>query len=501
MMMCGVEEDGFAQSRARFEEVIGFLDGEGASALSHAELEERLATDGRELLRLLYQDHLDLRAQREPRLDKVIDADGVDRPSVEAGHARALTTIFGEVTVARLAYRRRHQPNLHPADGALNLPEEHHSHGIRRLAATEAARGSFDDATGAIRQTTGNQVGKRQVEQLAARAAADVEAFYTSRPRPQAAPEEVVVVSVDGKGIVMRPGALRPATQTAAERSTTKLQTRLSKGEKRNRKRMAEVGTVYTVVPAPRTTADVLARGDDDAGARRAAPTAKHKWLTASVVDDAATVVAATFDEAERRDPAHDRAWVALVDGNNHQIDRIRSEAASRGVEVHVVVDFIHVLEYLWRAAWSFFTEADPAAEAWVHDKALGVLDGKAPIVAASIRRKATRLALAQAERVNADRAADYLLNKTPYLDYPNALANGWPIATGVIEGACRHLVKDRMDITGARWGLDGAEAVLKLRAVRANDDFDAYWQFHLNQERQRVHETRYAKGLIPAAA
>ena len=102
---------------------------------------------------------------------------------------------------------------------------------------------------------------------------------------------------------------------------------------------------------------------------------------------------------------------------------------------------------------------------------------------------------------LNADTAAAYLLNKRPYLDYRSALANGWPIATGVIEGACRHLVKDRMDITGARWSLHGAEAILKLRATRTNGDFDTYWQFHLDQEHHRVHETRYADGAFPAAA
>ena len=213
-----VEESGFDRSRARFEEVVGFLDGDGASVLSHAELEDRLNTDGRELLRLLYQDHLDLRAEREQRLDTVLDANGVSRPSVEAGHARTLTTIFGEVIVTRLAYRHRAQPNLHPADAALNLPAERHSHGIRRLAATEAARGSFDDATDTIRTATGTAVGKRQVEALTARAAQDFEAFYTSRPRPPAGPGDVVVISVDGKGVVMRPGALRPATASAAQK-------------------------------------------------------------------------------------------------------------------------------------------------------------------------------------------------------------------------------------------------------------------------------------------
>ncbi|MCW2881612.1 MAG: hypothetical protein JWQ95_5712 [Sphaerisporangium sp.] len=71
-------------------------------------------------------------------------------------------------------------------------------------------------------------------------------------------------------------------------------------------------------------------------------------------------------------------------------------------------------------------------------------------------------------------------------------LAAGWPIATGVIEGACRRLIGDRLDITGARWGLPGAEAILKLRAMIANGDFDTYWRFHLAQDRRRVHQTRY---------
>lgn len=153
------------------------------------------------------------------------------------------------------------------------------------------------------------------------------------------------------------------------------------------------------------------------------------------------------------------------------------------------------------RAAWSFYAEGDPDAETWVKDKALAILDGQASTVAAAIRRKATCLGLETAQRANADRCADYLLNKRGYLDYPMALEKGWPIATGVIEGTCRHLVKDRMDITGARWGLNGAEAVLKLRAVRANGDFPNYWAHHVAQERRRIHESRYANAVIPRAA
>lgn len=165
------------------------------------------------------------------------------------------------------------------------------------------------------------------------------------------------------------------------------------------------------------------------------------------------------------------------------------------------MLQYVPFSEYLWGAVWCFFADGDPAAEAWVHERAHAVLAGNARQVAAGIRRRATTLQLSKSKRTKADTCATYLTNKAPYLDYPTALTAGWPIATGVIEGTCRYLVADRMDITGARWSMEGAEAILKLRAVRCNGDLDAYWRFHLQQERQRVHQTRYADGVIPLAA
>ncbi len=488
----------FGGSRACFEDIVGWLACAETGSLAHGELEGDLDRRGRDLLRRLLQDHLDLRARREERVE-VTALHGVTHGSVETGHTRPLTTVFGTVVVERLAYRHRGTVNLHPADAVLNLPTERHSHGLRRLAAVESTRGSYDDAAEAIGRATGVAVAKRQVEDLARRAATDVEDFYdASAPEPGAS-DDLLVVSVDGKGIVMRPDALRPTTEKAAAAATNKLETRLSKGEKANRKRMAEVGAVYDLTPVRRDPADVLAsKGGDDAAP---APRARAKWVTASVAEDAAEVIGRVFDEAERRDPEHKRRWVALVDGNRHQIDRIQAEATQRKVSVAIVVDLIHVLEYLWGAAWCFFAEGDSAAEEWVRDRALAVLEGKARDVAAGIRRRATTATLATAKRKKADDCARYLINKADYLDYPAALAAGWPIATGVIEGTCRYLVADRMDITGARWSVEGAEAVLKLRAVRCNGDFDAYYRFHLDRERRRIHESRYANGVIPLAA
>jgi hypothetical protein len=488
----------FSSSETYFSGVVSFLDGPEAAAMEHGELESSLQTRSQELFRLLYQDHVDLRAEREQPLATVTDVRGVSRPNVEAGHLRALATIFGAITVGRLAYRRKGHANLHPADGLLNLPEERHSHGLRRLAAIEAARGAYEAAAAAIKRATGQQVGKRQVEALVSRAATDVEAFYAERVHEEVTVSDVLVVSCDGKGIVVLPDALREATKRAAEEAENKLRTRLSKGEKHGRKRMATVAAVYDLTPVPRTPEDIFGTETER---RVIPPKAKNKWLTASVVSDAAQVVGQMFDEAERRDPEHRRTWVALVDGNNHQIDRIRAEAEHRGIRITIVIDLIHVVEYLWKAVWCFFTEGDPAAEVWVRERGVAVLEGSAREVAAGIRRRATAEHVGASRREGADACAEYLVNKATYLDYPTALSSGWQIATGVIEGAVRYLCKDRMDITGARWGLEGAEAVLKLRAVISNGDFDDYWRFHLSRERQRVHESRYAGQTIPVAA
>lgn len=493
----GTRNTAYTASQTRFDTIVDWLSSPDATTtMTHAQMEERLHTDGLELLAQLLQDSLDLRASRERRLSEVYDSDGAARATAEPGRARTLATVFGDVHVSRIAYRCRGLSDRHPADAGLNLPVEQHSHGLRRMAAIEATRGSFDDASAAITRNTGVKVGKRQVKELTERAAADIDAFYEAGTPDPAADTDVLVLQFDAKGVVMRPGSLREHTKKKA--TSRKLSSRLSRGEKRDRKRMAEVGAVYDLTPVPRTIADILPDDDTTRASTRPAPLMHGKWLTASVTDDAAQVIGAGFNEATRRDPGHHREWVALVDGNTHQIDRIRAEARTRDITVPIVIDFIHVAEYLWKAAWCFFTEGDKQVEAWVREQAKAILAGRASIVAAAIRRKATYHGLDPSHRKPADVCATYLINKKNYLDYPAALANGWPIATGVIEGACRHLVADRMDITGARWNLDSAEAVLKLRALISNGDFDTYWTWHLTQEQQRVHNARYLDAVIP---
>jgi hypothetical protein len=484
----------FAASADLFTTLVGELAGAGAAGLTACELEDLLAERGREVQRQLLQDHLDLRAAREEQAARqdhlaAAGADGITRTRVEAGHHRQLATLFGTVQVTRCAWRRPGAPNLCPADAALSLPACRPSHAVTRLAALEAARGSFEAAHAAITRRCGPVIGKRQVEQAVVGAACDITQFYAARVPVPCTASTLLVISADAKGIVMRPGALRPATAKAAARQG-RMRTRLVAGEKPNRKRMATLTCVYDAEPAPRRPHDIIAPPGGRNGSRtlRPRPKATAKWLAGSVENDPASMIAAVFDQAEARDPHHHRTWVVLVDGAEHQLDLIRAQARRGGVTIHLVIDVIHVLEYIWKAAWSLHAAGDPAAEDWVAVKALAVLAGDSARAAAEITAQADAAGLTRTQRAGADACVRYLTSKHDYLRYDQALAAGWPIATGVIEGACRHLIGDRLDITGARWGLQGAEAILTLRAVIANGDFDQYWRYHLAQEHQRLY-------------
>jgi hypothetical protein len=471
----------FARSREAFAEAEEWLAGPEAAGAGLAGLEEGIAARGREIQRRLLQDHLWARAAAEPRLARVTGPDQVERTRAERGRTRALASIFGPVEVSRIAYRAPGVPAVHPADEQLSLPPGRHSPGLAEMTAAGAVRESLEAACGQVRERTGCRLGTRQAQQLARAAAADFGGFYAARAALLAGAGEVVVLSCDGKGIRMRPGELRPRAERQARSSVPQQDGRLSQGEVRTRRRMAAVGAVWVITPAPRTAGDIL--GPEP---RAEGPETRHKWLTASVAGDTAAVVAAVFAEADRRDPARERPWIALADGNKDQIAQIKAQAAARGITVTIIVDLIHVTEYLWDAAWCLFPRASRDAGGWVRARTAEILDGRAAGVAAALRAAAA--GLGRTRRKTAARTAGYLEAKAPHLDYPRALAAGWPVATGVIEGACRHLVKDRMDITGARWGTETAEAILRLRAIWANGDWDAYWTFHLQQEHQRNH-------------
>jgi hypothetical protein len=485
--------DQFSSSREAFELMTTHLASGEALRMSHVDVERYVVEEaGREVLRLLLQDAFELRATKEV-IAPVEGADGIDRRWGRESE-RTLMTSVGAVTVRRRQYRGDGaRESLHPMDAVLNLPLQAQSFVVQQRVTMEAARGSYDSAVDAVTSSTGAVVCKRQAEQIVQAAATDFDAFYAQQESAEVNPDDLLVVSVDGKGIVVREGDLREKTRKAAAGSSHKLTKRLSKGEKRNRKRMAEVAVVYDVAPFTRTVDEVMndLRPVRDIDKRRPKPKNKRVW--ASIEKGMEAVVAEAFDEGERHDPDHRRTWVGLVDGNKQQINAMRAEAKKRGIALFLLLDVIHAVEYLWRAAWCFHAEGDPKAQEWVHARLELILGGKSSDVAAGIRRSATLRKLSGQPRKTVDTCANYLLKNRALMRYDDALARGMPIATGLVEGACRHLVKDRMDLTGARWSLSGAEAVLRFRALRASGDFDNYWDFHLKQELARNHQSRYA--------
>ena len=488
----------FAEARAQFGALAGFLGSQEACRLTHSELERELEQRGRELLRQLLQAHLEVRGPGEAA-GPVTGADGVGRDQSRL-HERGLETVFGTVQVERVGYGAEGAASLHPLDAELNLPPERYSLEVRRRVAEEAAKSSFDEVVQLLAGTTGAQVGKRQVEELVRRAAQDFDAFYQMRyeVRPAEETGAILVLTADGKGVVMRREDLREATRQRAARTPHKLAHRLSRGEKRNAKRMATVAAVYTIAPYVRTPEAVLGTLAPQHGREppdRPRPERKRVWASLEHTPD--EVLREAFREARRRDPDGQKRWVALVDGNEPQLESLQRLFRREGYRALIVLDFIHVAERVWKAGRDFHQEGSETLEAWVTERLLGILRGRAPHVAAGMRRSATRQGLAEEARVGVDACADYLLKYASYVRYDRYLEEGLPIATGVIEGACRYLVKDRMDRTGARWSLHGAEAVLRLRALRSSGNFEAYWRFHEQQEYRRHHAAQYADGKV----
>ena len=491
--LSSLEQD-YDQARENFEHIVGYLGSQEASAMSHSKLERELEKKGRELMRQLLQEHLNKRGPG--KCDQPVKgADGVERPRVRL-QKRNLETIFGTVSVERAGYGQEATDSLHPLDAELNLPNERYSLEVRRRVAEEAAKSSFDETLESIGKTTGAHVPKRQIEELVVRAAEDFDAFYETRQSNQGA-GSVLVTSVDGKGVVMRTQDLREQTRKAAEARTHKMDTRLSKGEKKNAKRMATVAAVYTIAPFIRTPEDLVAEASCTL-ARTPRPKPENKRVWASLEKTPEQVIENALAEAGQRDPTGEKDWVALVDGDKNQIRILRRVAKTKGLNLTIIVDIIHVIGYLWTAGRAFHPESGPELEDWVGHRLLEVLRGKAGLMAGGMRRSATLRGLSPKARKPVETCAGYLLNHSPYLQYDRYLSQGFPIATGVIEGACRHLVKDRMDVTGARWSLTGAEAILRLRALRSSHDFDKYWDFHEAREYERNHQALYAGGIVP---
>lgn len=496
------QEAAFSTAREKFLSLQHYMGSESSMRLTHEQLEAYVVERTREIARDVVQGHLDLRAIAEEPV-RVTGSDGIERNRPRSASKR-LRLLVGDVTVQRLLYQACGVDGLAPQDGALSLARDCFSMGVRRRVVEEAIRGSFDEVVERLASTTAAHVAKRQAEQLVLAAAVDFEEFYTAQPWQKESKEQLLVLTFDGAGIVMRLEGLREQTRQKAEQDALQPSAwpeRLKTGEKANRKRMAEVASVYSVEPYIRTADDIIS---DMASirlvrpaepSRRPRPVNKRVW--ASVEREMVEVIDEGFREALRRDPEQQRRWVVLVDGQSQQLKAIVDAAKRHGVTVTIICDFIHVMEYLWKAAHCFHEPGSNEARLWVAERARMLLEGVDPSqVAAGMRRSATRQGLSQRKAV--DVCAKYIKKRREFMRFGDALSAGLPIASGAIEGACRHLVRDRLDCCGARWNVNGAEAILKLRALASSSDLEEYWAFHLRCEYQRNHAALYAHASVP---
>lgn len=439
------------------------------------QIESQQQDKGREVQRLLLQAHLQHRGGGDvgPAV-RLPGPDGEVLYSHRRLGARSLTTVFGTVEIVRMGYSRPGAPSFFPLDQALVLPARSFSYELQRRLVKAAVQNPFLESVHNIAELTGVSVSKRSLEEILPAAAQDFDAFYRQRSLAPSS-SSILVAAVDCKGIPMiKPGGAQPTP-------------RLTKGQKANKKRMATVAVVFTRAPWVRTPEQIIEnlfpsrrRTRTDAPA---APRPENKRVWASLLKGKTAVIQEVAEEMDRRDLSGSMIRLALTDG-----ERALQIRVDNALKVTLILDLIHALEKLWKAAYVFHPEGSLEADLWVMDRALRILFGEVGQVVKGIRQSITKRGLSGAKSKTLNAVAAYLYRNRARMRYHEYLANGWPIASGPVEGACKNLIKDRMERSGMRWTEAMAEAIVQLRAIYLSGDFDLYWNFHIEQDQRRLY-------------
>jgi hypothetical protein len=459
--------------RAEFEMVLEFVTGAEAQIATADRIERslfrRLLDLGAKLLLLFFV----IRAQncsREP-LQK---EDGQILPYHDE-RKRTYFSVFGKIPFWR-PYFYGSEVGEAPLDAELSLGADRYSDFLREMSEYLAVYVAYSKDAGLLDRFFDLPLSTRVIQQIIDTDAEDVEAFYIQKPPPfPTEEEEILVIQADGKGVPM-------VLETPAEP-----QVRLGKGKKRGRKKEAIVTTVYTTACTPRTpqqVVDSLFCQDSDspeAPSEHSRPQNKHIWATLDGKDAALDRLA---KQVAPRQGNHIQHQVALCDG----CEALQSRIEDRFPDFHLILDFIHPNEDLWEVANSLLGETNEQRDGWVAEKTLQMLSGETEQIISEFRQLAQESSSAT-QREKLTKTANYFERNLPYMDYQTYLAKGWPIASGVIEGACRHFVKDRFELSGMRWTQEGAENLLRLRAVAENNDWDAYHDFRKHQRHTRLYD------------
>lgn len=381
-------------------------------------------------------------------------------------------SIFGKLTFERAYFYTPGQPGLFPLDRALSLPERCYSNLLMESAEMLVMDSAYDKGLEVLSRLLGLTLSESALEMTVAEHHQMVKAFYHQKDKfPVKEEGPILVAQADGKGVPM------------VRRETTDLKARRGKGDKKTRKKEAVAITVYTIEPYPRTPQDVVDAlfKQDRPQAERPAPC--HKQVFASL-DGKAAAIQRLASWAARREGRHIRDRVVLTDGS----EPLQKQVSAKLSGFTLVLDIIHVDEYLWKAGTAIYGETDPKRAEWVKAQLLDILSSRADLVIQRLEDKARTIRKgSQASKVF-QQVAHYLQRNQPYTDYADYLQRGWPIGTGVIEGVCRHLVKDRMELSGMRWTISGASALLALRAVNENGDWEEFHQFRRTAQHEQLY-------------
>ncbi len=411
-------------------------------------------------------------------------ADGHVARRLSERHDRRYVSVFGELTIARAVYGSREGQRIErtPLDERLGLPEGDFSYLLEDWAQRLCLKESFAEAGRSLEMLLGLRPGARTLEHMSRAVAGYAPAFRDALPLPP--PEEegpLLVVTADGKGVPMR----RPPQEGP------KPHHRRTKGEKANKKQMACVGAVYTIEPFVRRADDILDEVlRDERAADRPEPQHKHVWaemtrqVGGEMVNAKDSLFALLEAEAAARNSGHDRPVVCLMDGER-ALWEMQREHFSDAVGI---LDLFHVLERLWAVAHCFHKEGSEGARQFVEQRLRDLLQGRVGYVIAGLRRRLNGGKLSGPKRAVVKSAVEYLSNNREHMRYDEYLAKGYPIGSGVAEGACRHLVKDRMEQTGMRWTVEGAQAMLHVRALYLNDQWGEFLEYRIEQEQNRLY-------------
>jgi hypothetical protein len=462
-----------------FSELERFLQGAAKEQLQLGAVERESERRGRELVRLLLQAHIDARGDGDVGEAIIVQGpEGPMRLGYKRRHTRPVVTLFGEVRITRMAYGAPGHEAIHPLDRELRLPRRIYSYECQRRLLRAVVCSPFDEAIAFVAEMTGVVVPKRSAEQLVREAAVDFEEFYAQRPAAEVKPArgEIVVAAIDCKGIPM----VKP------ERALRVV--RRGKGEKTNKKRMATVAAVHNQAPVVRTAQEVLDSlfHAGERPARQPRPRPSHKRVWASLTADKNTFIADVKAEMTRRDPRRRRTWVIVTDGERALQHRVTESFEG----TTLVLDFLHALEKLWKAAHALYREGSPEAQAFVYERAKRILEGHVDQVVKGLKLIVTKRRLTGNKAKTLLDVAAYFKRNRERMRYDTYLANGWPIASGSVEGACKNLIRDRFERSGMRWTQETAEALLRLRALHLSGDFDTYWEFHIKRDQQRLYPT-----------